>query len=181
VSSRGASRDGHTDRPAERPGGPRLGSEHPAKAVAERCLSCTNCTLVPYLLLHERRPAVRSRRHDHLERTWDSCFADGFAKVAGGSFGHMSGPLPPVADSRLSTRWTSSDRVAAPAAVLHRGARSASTFARSSRSSRAAAAEMPQMASRGADRAGGRARPAHAGCRSDAAAGGAEPPRPVAS
>ena len=63
--------------------------EHPGwAAVAERCLSCTNCTLVcPTCFC-----TSVSQRSDldgttsTSERTWDSCFADGFAKVAGGSF-----------------------------------------------------------------------------------------------
>ena len=63
--------------------------EHPAwEAVAERCLGCTNCTLVcPTCFCTS---VVQKSDLDGTtsieERTWDSCFADGFAKVAGGSF-----------------------------------------------------------------------------------------------
>ena len=63
--------------------------EHPGwAAVAERCLSCTNCTLVcPTCFCTS--VVQRSDLDGTIstsERTWDSCFADGFARVAGGSF-----------------------------------------------------------------------------------------------
>jgi sulfhydrogenase subunit beta (sulfur reductase) len=63
--------------------------DHPGwAAVAERCLSCTNCTLVcPTCFctsVHERSDLDGTTSTS--ERTWDSCFTDGFAKVAGGSF-----------------------------------------------------------------------------------------------
>ncbi|TFG67778.1 MAG: hypothetical protein E4H24_05315 [Thermomicrobiales bacterium] len=63
--------------------------EHPGwAAVAERCLSCTNCTLVcPTCFctsVVERSDLDGSISTS--ERTWDSCFNEGFAKVAGGSF-----------------------------------------------------------------------------------------------
>ncbi len=63
--------------------------EHPGwAAVAERCLSCTNCTLVcPTCFCTS---VVEKSDLDGTtstgERTWDSCFNEGFAKVAGGSF-----------------------------------------------------------------------------------------------
>ena len=63
--------------------------EHPRWAdVAERCLGCTNCTLVcPTCFCTS---IVQASDLDGTiatsERTWDSCFSDGFAKVAGGSF-----------------------------------------------------------------------------------------------
>ncbi len=63
--------------------------DHPGwAAVADRCLSCTNCTLVcPTCFCTS--VVQRSDLDGNVstaERTWDSCFADGFAKVAGGSF-----------------------------------------------------------------------------------------------
>ncbi len=63
--------------------------EHPGwAAVADRCLSCTNCTLVcPTCFCTS---VVEKSDLDGTtstgERTWDSCFNEGFAKVAGGSF-----------------------------------------------------------------------------------------------
>jgi ferredoxin len=62
--------------------------EHPGwAAVAERCLSCTNCTLVcPTCFCTS--VVQRSDLDGTIstsERTWDSCFTEGFAKVAGGS------------------------------------------------------------------------------------------------
>lgn len=63
--------------------------DHPGwAAVADRCLSCTNCTLVcPTCFCTS---VVQRSDLDGTvatsERTWDSCFNDGFAKVAGGSF-----------------------------------------------------------------------------------------------
>src|SRR4029079_7962123 len=63
--------------------------EHPGwAAVADRCLACTNCTLVcptcfcTSIVQHSDLDGLTST----AERSWDSCFADGFAKVAGGSF-----------------------------------------------------------------------------------------------
>jgi NAD(P)H-flavin reductase/formate hydrogenlyase subunit 6/NADH:ubiquinone oxidoreductase subunit I len=63
--------------------------EHPGWAVVgERCLSCTNCTLVCptcFCTSVVQRSDLEGMTSTS-ERTWDSCFADGFAKVAGGSF-----------------------------------------------------------------------------------------------
>ncbi len=63
--------------------------EHPGwAAVAERCLSCTNCTLVCptcFCTSIVQRSDLDGTTSTS-ERTWDSCFAAGFAKVAGGSF-----------------------------------------------------------------------------------------------
>ncbi len=63
--------------------------DHPGWAsVAERCLACTNCTLVcPTCFctsVVERSDLDGTTSTS--ERTWDSCFTDGFARVAGGSF-----------------------------------------------------------------------------------------------
>ncbi|MBI2763565.1 MAG: 4Fe-4S dicluster domain-containing protein [Chloroflexi bacterium] len=56
--------------------------------IAERCLSCANCTLVcPTCFC--TGPVVQSDmdgRASSSVRTWDSCFTDGFAQVAGGNF-----------------------------------------------------------------------------------------------
>ncbi|HEX6869167.1 MAG TPA: 4Fe-4S dicluster domain-containing protein [Candidatus Limnocylindrales bacterium] len=67
---------------ADRPDHPRWDD------VAARCLGCTNCTLVcptcfctSIVQVSDLDGALATS-----ERTWDSCFADGFAKVAGGSF-----------------------------------------------------------------------------------------------
>jgi NAD(P)H-flavin reductase/ferredoxin len=63
--------------------------EHPGwAAVAERCLGCTNCTLVCptcFCTSVVQRSDLDGTSSTE-ERTWDSCFTDGFAKVAGGSF-----------------------------------------------------------------------------------------------
>ncbi len=63
--------------------------DHPGWAlVAERCLACTNCTLVcptcfcTSVIERSELDGTTSTS----ERTWDSCFTDGFARVAGGSF-----------------------------------------------------------------------------------------------
>ncbi len=57
-------------------------------SIAERCLSCTNCTLVcPTCFCSS--VTQRSDLDGEVstsERIWDSCFTAGFAKVAGGSF-----------------------------------------------------------------------------------------------
>jgi NAD(P)H-flavin reductase/ferredoxin len=71
------------------PGDLAAAPEHPAwAAVADRCLSCTNCTLVcPTCFctsVVERSDLDGSTSTS--ERTWDSCFSDGFARVAGGTF-----------------------------------------------------------------------------------------------
>lgn len=63
--------------------------DHPGwAAVAERCLACANCTLVcPTCFCTS---VVQRSDLDGTvataERTWDSCFTDGFSRVAGGSF-----------------------------------------------------------------------------------------------
>ncbi|MFL5643856.1 MAG: 4Fe-4S dicluster domain-containing protein [Chloroflexota bacterium] len=63
--------------------------EHPEwAAVAERCLGCTNCTLVCptcFCTSVVQRSDLDGTTSTE-ERTWDSCFTDGFAKVAGGTF-----------------------------------------------------------------------------------------------
>ena len=63
--------------------------EHPRWAqVADRCLACTNCTLVCPTCF-----CTSVSQHTDLignvsssERRWDSCFTLGFASVAGGNF-----------------------------------------------------------------------------------------------
>ncbi|HET7027538.1 MAG TPA: 4Fe-4S dicluster domain-containing protein [Candidatus Limnocylindrales bacterium] len=56
--------------------------------IAERCLSCANCTLVcPTCFctsVVQRSDLVGAESVS--ERTWDTCFSPGFARVAGGSF-----------------------------------------------------------------------------------------------
>jgi NAD(P)H-flavin reductase/Pyruvate/2-oxoacid:ferredoxin oxidoreductase delta subunit len=57
-------------------------------AVAERCIACANCTLVcptcfcTGLEVKSGFDAAASS----ATRAWDSCFTDGFAQIAGGSF-----------------------------------------------------------------------------------------------
>jgi NAD(P)H-flavin reductase len=63
--------------------------DHPRwDEVAERCLACGNCTLVcPTCFC--TAPTIRSDLDGiaaTVERRWDSCFTEGFAQVAGGSF-----------------------------------------------------------------------------------------------
>ncbi|HEY6057409.1 MAG TPA: 4Fe-4S dicluster domain-containing protein, partial [Candidatus Limnocylindrales bacterium] len=63
--------------------------DHPRWAeVAERCLTCANCTLVcPTCFctsVAQRSDLVGQATGS--ERIWDSCFSPGFARVAGGSF-----------------------------------------------------------------------------------------------
>jgi NAD(P)H-flavin reductase/Pyruvate/2-oxoacid:ferredoxin oxidoreductase delta subunit len=63
--------------------------DHPEwAAVAERCLGCTNCTLVcpTCFCTSVTQRSDLDGTISTEERTWDSCFSDGFAKVAGGSF-----------------------------------------------------------------------------------------------
>ena len=57
--------------------------------VADRCLACSNCTMVcPTCFCTERRARLRPRRRRRraTERRWDSCFTGDFARVAGGNF-----------------------------------------------------------------------------------------------
>jgi NAD(P)H-flavin reductase len=56
--------------------------------IAERCLSCANCTLVcPTCFCTSVVQRSDLTGTDSVsERTWDSCFTPGFARVAGGSF-----------------------------------------------------------------------------------------------
>ena len=56
--------------------------------IAERCLACTNCTLVcPTCFCTSVTQASDLLGSESVsERTWDSCFTLGFARVAGGNF-----------------------------------------------------------------------------------------------
>ena len=56
--------------------------------VADRCLACANCTLVcpTCFCTSVSQPAELDGADVVAERSWDSCFTAGFAKVAGGSF-----------------------------------------------------------------------------------------------
>ena len=60
--------------------------EHPRwNEVAERCLSCGNCTLVcPTCFCHAEReqPHIDGTASDHL-REWDSCFSQGHSHIHG--------------------------------------------------------------------------------------------------
>ncbi|TAJ98952.1 MAG: hypothetical protein EPO36_13770, partial [Chloroflexota bacterium] len=63
--------------------------DHPRwDAVAERCIACANCTLVcptcfcTGLEVQSGFDAAASS----VTRAWDSCFTEGFAQIAGGSF-----------------------------------------------------------------------------------------------
>jgi NAD(P)H-flavin reductase len=56
--------------------------------VAERCLACTNCTLVcpTCFCTSVTQRSDLDGTQATAERAWDSCFTVGFAKVAGGNF-----------------------------------------------------------------------------------------------
>jgi NAD(P)H-flavin reductase/NAD-dependent dihydropyrimidine dehydrogenase PreA subunit len=63
--------------------------DHPRWAqVAERCITCGNCTLACPTCFCTTLSQVTDLTGDRAttNRTWDSCFSPGFAKVAGGSF-----------------------------------------------------------------------------------------------
>jgi NAD(P)H-flavin reductase/formate hydrogenlyase subunit 6/NADH:ubiquinone oxidoreductase subunit I len=63
--------------------------EHPRWAsVAERCLACTNCTLVcpTCFCTSVTQRSDLTGQVATSERQWDSCFNLGFASVAGGNF-----------------------------------------------------------------------------------------------
>ena len=63
--------------------------DHPRWAqVAERCITCGNCTLAcPTCFCTTVTQATDMSGDAALaSRSWDSCFSPGFAKVAGGSF-----------------------------------------------------------------------------------------------
>jgi ferredoxin len=63
--------------------------EHPRwDAVAERCVACANCTLVcPTCFCTGLEVSSGfDGGASSATRAWDSCFTDGFAQVAGGSF-----------------------------------------------------------------------------------------------
>ena len=83
--------------------------EHPGwAAVAERCLSCTNCTLVcpTCFCTSVVQRSDLDGTTSTSERTWDSCFADGFAKVAGGSFRpHVQDRYRQWLTHKFSTWW----------------------------------------------------------------------------
>jgi len=56
--------------------------------IADRCLACTNCTMVcPTCFCTSVTQASDLAGSESIsERTWDSCFTLGFARVAGGNF-----------------------------------------------------------------------------------------------
>lgn len=56
--------------------------------VAERCLSCANCTLVcpTCFCTSVGQVSDLDGLDSTAERAWDSCFTSGFARVAGGNF-----------------------------------------------------------------------------------------------
>jgi ferredoxin len=61
--------------------------EHPRwKEVGERCLSCTNCTMVCPTCFCSSVTEVRDLNLDRVERerTWDSCFNPDFSYLGGG-------------------------------------------------------------------------------------------------
>jgi ferredoxin len=63
--------------------------EHPRwDAVAERCLACTNCTLVCPTCFCSGIQDVSDLALETAERVrhWDSCFDPDFARVHGGNF-----------------------------------------------------------------------------------------------
>ncbi|MFN8619606.1 MAG: 4Fe-4S dicluster domain-containing protein [Chloroflexota bacterium] len=63
--------------------------DHPRWAqVAERCITCGNCTLACPTCFCTTLTQTTDLAGDKAvtNRTWDSCFSPGFAKVAGGSF-----------------------------------------------------------------------------------------------
>jgi sulfhydrogenase subunit beta (sulfur reductase) len=63
--------------------------EHPRwDEVAQRCLSCTNCTLVCPTCFCSSVEEVSDLLGDNVERTrhWDSCFNPDFGRVHGGNF-----------------------------------------------------------------------------------------------
>lgn len=57
-------------------------------AIAERCVACANCTLVCPTCFCTGQEIVSGfdGAASSVTRAWDSCFTDGFAQVAGGSF-----------------------------------------------------------------------------------------------
>jgi NAD(P)H-flavin reductase/ferredoxin len=63
--------------------------DHPRwDATAERCLACGNCTLVCPTCFCSGTTVESDLdgRVATVQRTWDSCFTEGFAQVAGGNF-----------------------------------------------------------------------------------------------
>jgi NAD(P)H-flavin reductase/Fe-S-cluster-containing hydrogenase component 2 len=61
--------------------------DHPRwDEIAERCLACANCTLVCPTCFCTGLTVTSDLdgRESSAARTWDSCFTDGFAQVAGG-------------------------------------------------------------------------------------------------
>ncbi len=64
-----------------------LDNQHWAE-IAERCLSCANCTLVcpTCFCTSVGQRSDLDGQESVAERTWDSCFTAGFGRVAGGNF-----------------------------------------------------------------------------------------------
>ncbi len=107
--------------------------EHPRwNDVAERCLSCTNCTMVCPTCFCSSVTEVSDLQGEHVERQrqWDSCFNFDFSYMNGGIV-RNSHPLPlsPVADAQagLVDRPVRRLRAASAAGGASPGVRSAST------------------------------------------------------
>ena len=63
-------------------------AEHPQwKKVAERCLSCANCTMVCPTCFCSNVEDVTDLKGENVDRwrTWDSCFSSAFSHLHGGS------------------------------------------------------------------------------------------------
>ena len=103
--------------------------------VAERCLSCTNCTMVcPTCFCHsiEDVPDLDGQRSERV-RLWDSCFNFDHAHTAGGNMRpDIRSRVSPVADAQagLLDRSISACRDAWAAGGASRGARWRSTSPR---------------------------------------------------
>ena len=76
--------------------------------IAERCLACANCTLVCPTCFCTGVTQVSDLDgfEATAERTWDSCFTDSFAAVAGGSFRpHVSDRYRQWLTHKFATWW----------------------------------------------------------------------------
>ena len=82
--------------------------EHPRwDNVADRCLACTNCTLVCPTCFCSSVEDITDLSVENAERVrrWDSCFNPEFARVHGGNCRPAPRSLPSVAYAQIRFAW----------------------------------------------------------------------------
>ena len=110
--------------------------EHPRwDEVADRCLTCGNCTMVCPTCFCTTVEDVTDLDGSHVERhqLWDSCFTVDYSHIHGGARPHLLTIAVPAVDDAQAWRpggTSSTPRAASAAVAASPGARSGSTSPR---------------------------------------------------